>query len=450
MAGFGVDGIVSGLDTKALIDALMSAESGQQRLLATKQAKVDKTTSALQSLNAKVSSLGTAAKAAATASSYQTYSATSSAPGATASASASAQPGSVSFRVDAVAESQVAMFTVPSDLAEGESLTISTGGKSFTINPKSSSVADILTAINGSDAGVKAVGIKIDDDGGYAIQMTGTTTGASSTFELFRGADTTGTRLVGPDQVTRAAADAKISLTLGATTSQLTSSTNTFAGLMTGSDVVVSAVTKTDDPDVTITVKQDTAAVKSMANALVSNLNLVLSEITSFTKSTTTKAADGSSILTGGTLSGDPAVRTLQQSVLAAGSASVDGQSPSSIGIVISRDGNFTFDAEAFAAAVAKDPAAVERVLTGVAANIKTATDTASDKSIGTLTQKIQSSQSVSKDLVQRISDWDDRLIMRRATLQKSFTAMEVALSSLSAQQSWLDQQLKSLTSSNA
>lgn len=449
MAGFGVDGIVSGLDTQALIDALMGAEAGQQRLLATKQVKVDKTTSALQSLNVKVASLGTAATAAATASSYQTFSATSSAAGVTAKASASAQPGSVSFRVDAVAESQVATFTVPTDLAEGESLTIRSGDTSFAITPKSSSVADVLAAINGSDAGIKAVGIRTDDEGGYAIQMTGTTTGTSATFELFRGADTSGTRLVGPDQVTRAAADAKISLTLGATTSQLTSSTNTFAGLMTGTDVVVSAVTKADDPDVTVTVKQDTAAVKSMASALVNNLNLVLSEITSLTKSATTKAADGTRILTGGTLSGDAAVRSLQQSVLAGGSAAVDGRSPSSVGIVISRDGTFTFDEVVFAAAVAKDPAAVERVLTGVATNVKAATDTASDKSSGTLTQRIQSSESVSKDLAQRISDWDDRLIMRRATLQRSFTAMEVALSSLSAQQSWLDQQLKSLTSSN-
>src|SRR5699024_9739791 len=114
---------------------------------------------------------------------------------------------------------------------------------------------------------------------------------------------------------------------------------------------------------------------------------------------------------------------------------SVDGVSPSSAGIVISRDGTFTFDESAFTAAFAKDPAAVERLLTGVATNVKTAADTASDKSTGTLTQKIQSSQSVSKDLAERIADWDDRLVMRRTTLQKSFTAMEVALSALSAQQ---------------
>lgn len=450
MAGFGVDGIVSGLDTKALIDALMSAEAGQQRLLATKQAKVDKTASALQSLNVKVASLASAAQKAATATSYRAYTASSSATGVTATAGATAQPGSVSFRVDAVAESQVAVFRLPADLAEGESMTLSSGGKTFTITPASTSIADVLKAINASDAGINAVGIKADDDGGYAVQLTGTTTGSAASFELFRGGDTTGVQLVGADQITRASADAKISLKLGSTTSQLTSSTNTFTGLMTGTDVVVSSVTKADDAEVTVTVKQDTAAVSAMAKALVNNLNTVLSEITSFTKSSTTTSDDGRTVVSGGTLSGDPAVRALQQSVLERGSASVDGVSPSVAGIVISRDGTFTFDESAFTAAFAKDPAAVERLLTGVATNVKTAADTASDKSTGTLTQKIQSSQSVSKDLADRISDWDDRLVMRRATLQKTYTAMEVALSSLSAQQSWLDQQLKSLTSSNA
>lgn len=450
MAGFGIDGIVSGLDTAALIDSLMAVEAGPQRLLATKQVKADKTVSALQSLNTKVASLAAAAEKAAKASSYQTYTATSSGTGATATASETAQPGSVSFRVDAVAQSQIAMFTLPSDLAQGESFTLTAGEKSFTITPATASMADVLAAINKSPAGIKAVGIRTNDAGDYAIQLTGTETGSGASFEMFRGSAETGTRLVGADEVTRAAADAKITLKLGTATSELTSATNTFENLMTGTDVVVSAVTKLDEDDVTVTVAQDAASVKAMAKAIVTNLNLVLSEIASYTKSSTSTAADGASIVTGGTLSGDSTVRALQQNILAQGSASVGGVSPSSIGIVLGRDGTFTFDEEAFAAAVAKDPGALERMLSGVAANVGSVAAASSDKTTGTLTQKIQTEQSVSKDLANRIADWDDRLVSRRAALQKTYTAMEVTLSSLTAQQNWLTQQIESLNSSSS
>ena len=46
------------------------------------------------------------------------------------------------------------------------------------------------------------------------------------------------------------------------------------------------------------------------------------------------------------------------------------------------------------------------------------------------------------------IDAWDDRLELRRATLERQYTALEKALSQLSSQSSWLTSQLDALSSS--
>ena len=62
MASMGIDGIVSGLDTTALINSLMQAEAMPQTLLKSKVTTAGTFISALQSLNTRISSFGDAAK----------------------------------------------------------------------------------------------------------------------------------------------------------------------------------------------------------------------------------------------------------------------------------------------------------------------------------------------------------------------------------------------------
>ena len=51
--------------------------------------------------------------------------------------------------------------------------------------------------------------------------------------------------------------------------------------------------------------------------------------------------------------------------------------------------------------------------------------------------------------LADRIADWDDRLAMRQATLERTYTAMEVALSTLTSQQAWLSAQIEQLNANS-
>ena len=73
----------------------------------------------------------------------------------------------------------------------------------------------------------------------------------------------------------------------------------------------------------------------------------------------------------------------------------------------------------------------------------------ASDKYEGTITLKIQSQEGMVKDLGEQIASWDLRLASRREGLQKTYAALEVTLSNLQSQSSWLSSQLASLSTSS-
>jgi len=85
-----------------------------------------------------------------------------------------------------------------------------------------------------------------------------------------------------------------------------------------------------------------------------------------------------------------------------------------------------------------------------IAGRIATAATAASDKYNGTLTTTITGQQSEVRDLADRISDWDTRLASRKATLQRTYSGLEVALSNMKAQQTWLSSQLAGLSSGSS
>jgi flagellar hook-associated protein 2 len=448
MGSMGIDGLISGLDTTSLINSLMQAEAAPQTLLKAKQTSTTSMVSALQALNTKVASLAEAATKAATATSWGATKATASATSVTASTTNVAQATSLSFTVDQVAQSQISLTGAFTDLA-----TLTGGASTVTLRSQDGTLTEVAVgtdaaafakAISGSTAGVSAVAVTIG--GTSRLQLTGKDTGAAGAFEMFAGtkADVqagTATSITLPPS--RAAQDAKVTLWAGTGAAQQASSkTNTFSDVLAGTSFTVS---KVETEPVTLTVNRDTAALTSLASGLVGALGVVLSEIDSRTATTTTKDADGHTVVTGGMFSGDSGVRDLQSSVSSAVSYPINGISPSAVGITVGKDGTFTFDATVFAAALDKDPTQVQTVLSGIAQRVAVVTKAASDSISGSLTQKITGQQSVLKDLTDQIADWDTRLDLRRESLQTTYSNLEVTLSGLKSQSSWLSSQLASL-----
>lgn len=460
-AALGIDGLASGLNTTDLINQLMQIESAPQTLLKTKQSAASDMVTALQGINSRLLSLSTASEKAADADNWKVFTATSSADSVSASASTTAQAGSVTFSVDAVANRQVSLTAAVTDGSglttdNPPTLTLKKADGSYVeVTAASNSLTDIAAAINDSDMGIKATAVRVS--GGatpeYRLQFTAGTTGTEGAFELYLGDEATvagggGTRL--DASVATTATDATITLWKGTSYEQsFTQSSNTFDELMTGVSVTVSKVTDPGDT-VTVDVAADADAVSSLAKNIVGTLGLVLSDIDSRTKTTTTTNSDGTSSTKGGILTGDIGISTLRSQLIQAATYPVDGVSPSKYGVVLEKDGTVTFDADKFAAALEDDPDGTATFFQTLGARVQTTADLASDQYDGSLTSRITSQENLVKDYTKQIEDWDLRLELRRSTLQSTYSALEVTLSNMKAQSSWLSGQLASLPSTTA
>ena len=454
-----IDGLVSGLDTTSLINSLMQVEAVPQTLLKAKVSSSQNLISALQGLNTQIAGLADLAGKAAKPAALDLYSATSTSPTVTTAVSANASAGQLDVVVTNLARSQVgvsaAMTAWPADPAV---LTIVSGGVTTEISVSSTSLDAVATAINAANTGVTATKVASGVDAGgvaqYRLQFTGNDSGAAKAFTVYQGTAAEVTANSAPDllaaagaAVIRTAQDASVTLWAGSTAAQtITSATNTFANLLPGVAITVSAVSV--DP-VTIKVARDDAQIGSLASGLVSSLNGVFALISTKSAVVNSTNASGAAVLSAGIFTSDSTVRDVKQRILTAASAPINGHSPSEYGISITRSGTMEFDAAKFAAALAKDPVTVKAAVQEIATRVAAAASSASDKYDGQITAKITGQQSTVKNLGDRIADWDRSLATRRATLQSTYTALETQLSALKAQSSWLSAQVAGLPTSS-
>ncbi|BCW65829.1 flagellar hook-associated protein 2 [Arthrobacter sp. NicSoilB4] len=437
--GISLDGLASGLDTTALISSVMQVEAVPQTLLKYKSQDLQSMVSALQGLNSRVAALATQSTAAAKPGALDLNTATTSSDKVTATTTAAAKAGALDFQVTKLAQTQITVTPIVNAVVGWPytTMTINSGGQSYTIEPLSSNLDDVVKSVNAAGAGVTASKVAVGG-GEYRLQFTATKSGEAGSFTI----SDPGTAYAN----VKTAQDAEISLWPGTTAAQVVkSSTNTFTDLLPGVSITAKDVTAAP---VTLTVARDDAGITKLASDLVSGVNGIFSYVASKTAVTSTTNTSGTST-TAGILAGDSAVRSVNQSILSAASLPVGTppRSPSEIGISITKTGTMEFDEKKFSAALASDPAGTAAKVQEIATRIAAAATNASDKFDGTLTKKITGQQSEVRDLADRISDWDTRLESRKATLQRTYSGLEVALSNMKAQQSWLSAQLGGLSS---
>lgn len=440
--GISLDGLASGLDTTALISSIMQSEALPQTLLKNKSYDIQSMVSALQGLNGKVATLATQAAAAAKPGALDLTTAATTSDKVTATTTAAATAGSIDFQVTKLAQTQVTV-TPKVNAVTGwpyTTMTINSGGKDYTITPASNNLDDVVTAVNAAGAGVTAT--KVDVGGGdFRLQFTATKSGSAGAFTI-TDPGTTFTDV-------KAAQDAEISLWPGTTAAQtVTSATNTFTNLLPG--VTITAKDLTPAP-VTLTVSRDDAGITKVASDLVDGVNGIFALVASKSAVSTTTNTSGTTT-SAGVFAGDSTVRSVNQNILSAASLPVGTppRSPSEIGISITKTGTMEFDATKFGSALAADPAGTAAKVQELAGRINAAATAASDKYTGTLTTQITGQQSEVRDLADRISDWDTRLASRQATLKSTYSALEVAMSNMKAQQTWLTSQLAGLSGGSA
>lgn len=451
-----IDGIASGLKTKDLIDALVGVAAIPKTLVANRI--IDRTTiiTNLQSLNTSLQGLVDKAKDAASATSLARYAATSSSDAVTVSAGTRARAFSTAVVVDALAATHSVVTAAGDETAFAGTFTlVAADGTTTEITPTGSAAADLATAITAATVGVSATVVPggVDAQGAplSRLQITSTQSGLAGTFTLHRGtaAEVAASASVdlssepGAAVLTRGA-DAVVRLFAGTGAEQIvTSASNTFVGLAEGIDITVAKVTA--EP-VTITVAPDAKAQSDSAAAFVKEIAALLTRIDNGSKATV--AAPGKPT-TLGVFTGDSTVRALRGDLARAVQSPVDGVSPSSIGLSVDKYGVLSFDQEKFARAMTDDPAATQAVFSAVSARVQTTTAEYSDKYDGLITQRITGQQSEVKSLEKQVERMDVRLGMRRATLERTYAAMEVRLSGLQSRSDWLTSQLAAMTPSS-
>ena len=439
-----IGGLVSGLDTATIISQLMQVEAQTQTNLKSRVSTEQSTVKSLQDLNAKLAALATSAGTLSKSTGWNPLTVTSSSTNVTVTGGTAAQPGAFSFTVGQLATSHSLTFTstaAMSDVVTTGSTKVRLdrldGTTPLDIETGDGTLAGLVKGINAANTGLRAGTVKLDD-GTYRLSVTSLATGASSDFTL---KNLDGTDLLGGAAVV-AGTDATI--TVGADV--LHSATNTFSQVVNGLDVTLkSSATPGEVVKVSAATDADTmaASVKAMVDAVNGALDAI-DKLTAY--NSTTKTA--------GPLSSDGASRAVRNSLFETVYPG-DGSTMAGFGVQTDRYGKLVFDADAFKAAYAKDPAATAAAFTtgttdGFAARVQAVAKGASDSATGTITQAIKGRNDGIKRMQDSIADWDTRLELRQETLTRQFTALETTLDKLKSQGSWLASQVASLSSSSS
>jgi flagellar hook-associated protein 2 len=346
-----IDGLVSGLDTTSIINAIMAQaalpQTNLKNNLALQQAKL----AAYQAINTRFATMQSAADALTSASTWQSMAVTSSSSTVSATAAAGAQAGNFTFDVTQLASYQSSVFsnTVSSTSATvvpgGTQVTITSGTDSpVTVDTGDGSLGAVVAGINKSNSGVQATAVQVSP-GQYKLQLTSSATGAAAAFSV------TGLDSLGTMQNTSAAQDAQITVGAG-TAAQYTisSSTNTFSDAIPNMTFTVSQLTT----GVSLQTSPDGSGIADKVQAMVDSANAVLTEITNDTAYDAQKQQ--ASVLTG-----DMTAESLRNNILSSiGSMLGNGTSATSIGLSLTKGGQITFDQNAFQASFSANPASVQ------------------------------------------------------------------------------------------
>lgn len=440
-------GIGSNLDVNGIVSQLMALEQRPLTVLSKKEAGLQAKISALGSLKSAISSLQSAASSLMPASGstalqkFSTFSASlSDATVASASTNSSAVAGTYALKDIVLATAQQVRKTDITVPAEAGTLSIQVGsGTAVNVSiAAASTLANVVTAINGANAGVSA---SIINNGSkdYLVVTAGSTgsnntikiTGAGTGYDQF---DFSGTAGNGGWVESTPGADAQLTINGIA----VTSASNTLSTAISG---VTLNLTKAGSTNLTVT--RDTSSLTTAINAFVKAYNDFNSTANSLgSYNATTKVA--------GSLNGDSTLRSAQSSIrglignVPEGVAGADFQRLSDIGVRLQKDGSLLVDSGKLSAAITKNIAGVANLVSAYGSTFKTATESIVGTT-GTIASRTEGLNTTIKNLGKQYEAVSARLTQIEARYRKQFTALDTLVASMNKTSTFLSQQLANL-----
>ncbi|MCK5942139.1 MAG: flagellar filament capping protein FliD [Planctomycetes bacterium] len=444
-AGISFGGLASGLDTQAIISALVAVEQRPIFQLEKKESDLKKQKSLFGDLNGLLDKLTEAAKKLKTTSSFLQMSAKSSNEDIlTASASSTAAPGTYQVEVERLASGQInkAGAASSSDPIANTNATVTlqidAGGESYFITADND-FDSIATAINqqSEDSGVRAEVIDTgsgnpDPNERYQLVLRSVEPGSENSFTLTAddggpGFDALVTTL---NTNETAAQDAKL-IVNGI---EAYRSTNTISDLFAGITLdLKSASAET----VTITVATDGEETSSKVKDLVNAYN----ELVDFFEAQNKVDEEGN---TSSPLFGDTTLRSIRSSLRGIVGGSVSGtgneayQLLSQIGITADTKGKLEFNQSKFEEALSTDESAVTALFsdgaTGIAKRLENQIDLYTDSVDGLIKTRNDGFDRRIKQTKNRIEDAERRLTLYEERLTKKYANLETLLTRLQGQ----------------
>lgn len=465
-----ITGLASGFNSADYIEAIMKQEKVPLTNLQTKKDNTTAYKNFFTALNTKMATLKDAATALSDLTAFTKNTATSSdTTKMTVTAGDSAVAGTYSVNVTSMATQHVlgsvsfatsGTFTVDAN----SKLVIGTKDIDLTAagaNGKTMDEALNLIAAQINKQSVGATASVVQTSSGYkTLVLTSNTTGTANEI------DVTGSGSLWNFGEKQAASDAILKVN-GV---DITSSTNEVNDAIPGV-----TLTLTNTGSSTVKVAQDTDSIVTKINTFVSAYNDIVTTIRNNTQKST-KNDDGSLSLT---LQGDPLLRDLMSQLNDWMNTSIGTTKGlnllSDIGLEIDKGvtsaslmtGTITFDSDAFKAKMLEDPAGVQKLLSGTVTSTDPVTNEEKTTPIGMgavfkknlqswnnsvdglITSKIKGYDSEITYLSESIQNMSDRLDQREESLKKQYANLEVVMSSLNNQKSYVSSILASFTKSS-
>lgn len=447
-AGISFGGLASGLDTQAIISALVAVERRPILQLEQKESSLKKQKSLFGDLDGLLDKLNDSVRKLKTASSFLTMSASSSNEDIlTASASSTATPGTYDVRVLALASGQINTAG-----AASASDPIANSNSSVTLQLDAGGQTYFITADNNLDAIAAAINDEAENSGVRAevIDTGATNPDPSERYQLVIRSEEPGTgnaftltyddggvgfqdlvNTLNDPANTTAAADAQVEVN-GVVAYR---STNTISDLFGGITLDLKSV---PDPQetVTITVATDGEETSETVKELVEAYN----ELVDFFEAQNKVDEEGAA---SGPLFGDTTLRSIRTSLrgILGGSFATGNEAfqlLSQVGVTADTDGRLEFSQSKFEEALAEDEGAVTALFTdstfGLAGRLEDQIDVYTDSVDGLIKTRTDSFDRRIKTTKDRIEDAERRLSLYEQRLTQKYANLEQLLTRLQSQ----------------
>ena len=457
MANVQFGGLITGLDTNALISSLVKAEQRPSVLLQGQKTTLQAQQGIYSAVIASLAGLKSAAQNLSLADDFNRKSVSSSDPTVlTATADAAASAGSNSIIVDTLAKAQsiesIAFGSATDAIGTG-TLTIHVGADStnITLDNTNNTLSGLRAAINSSGAAVNAaivnVGTSATPDYRLVVQSknTGTENAVTITGSLSAGADP----FIGGGQIVQAPADALFAVN-GLT---VTRGSNTISDVVPGVTFTLlkegdhDGVVESTDGAANLAVAVDSGAIQDAIHELADNYNTVNKIINDqFTLNPDSKRQ--------GALAGDAGLRgvisRLRNELSRAGGIGAGIAFISDIGINFAKDGSLTVDDAKLSHALETDAVGVSNLFNltqnGIGKRVPDAVDNFISSLDGTLTSRQKGLQQSIDRIDQKVASENSRIAALQARLTKQFSDLESVVSQLKKQGDFLAQQVSALS----